>query len=215
MTATIGDLHEVRAEDVPQAGAMLAAAFEPDPIWSEVFAGVPIERMAVWFRGPMLYCRTFGRAYATSDRFEGAAGIVPGEFAVMNMRRAMRAGTWKMGFSMGPQLMMRAPRMMRVFAPLDADRQEHMGDRAFDYLMIVGVAPEHQHKGHGGTLIRALIEDSDRTGVPIYLETETEGNQRMYEHFGFETLRQIELPVVGLPMWEMLREPVVADGRSR
>jgi GNAT superfamily N-acetyltransferase len=108
--------------------------------------------------------------------------------------------------------MMRATKMMRIFAPLDDDRKEHMGEREFDYLMIVGVSPEHQRQGHASTLVRALTENSDRTGVPIYLETETEGNQQMYEHFGFETLAQIELPVVGLPMWEMVREPAAGPG---
>jgi GNAT superfamily N-acetyltransferase len=210
MTVRIEDLYEVRADDVPHAGAILAAAFEPDPIWREVFAGVALERMAVWFQGPMLYCRTFGHAYATSERLEGIAGIVPGEHAAMTFGRAMKAGTWKQGFSMGPQLMMRATKMMRIFAPLDDDRKAHMGEREFDYLMILGVDPEHQGQGHGGTLIRALIERSDRTGVPIYLETETEGNRQMYEHFGFGTLKKIELPVVGLPMWQMLREPEVS-----
>jgi ribosomal protein S18 acetylase RimI-like enzyme len=172
-----------------------------------VFEGVPAEKMAVWFEGPVLYCREFGRVYATSERLEGIVGVVPGEYAQMTMRRTMRAGTLRMGLRMGWQLMMRAPRMMRVFAPLDADRKEHMGGREFTYVMIVGVAPECQGQGFGGKLLRALTEESDRTGVPIYLETETEDNRSMYEHLGFELLREITLPLVDLPMWELLREP--------
>jgi hypothetical protein len=31
----------------------------------------------------------------------------------------------------------------------------------------------------------------------------------MYEHFGFRLLEKIALPVIGLPMWEMAREPKV------
>ncbi len=207
MPTRIEMLHEVRDEDLRGAAATLARAFEHDPVWAKAFAGVPRETMAVWFQGPILYCREFGRVYATSERLEGVAGVVPGEHAQMTMRRAMRAGMMKMALRMGPQLMMRAPRMMRMFAPLDADRKQHMGKRAFTYVMIVGVDPEHQRQGHGGTLLRALIEESDRSGVPLYLETETEDNQRMYVHYGFQLLSEIALPVVGLPMWELLREP--------
>jgi ribosomal protein S18 acetylase RimI-like enzyme len=200
-------LHEVSAEDLRPAAATLARAFEHDPVWAKAFEGVSADKMAVWFQGPILYCREFGRAYATSDQLEGVAGVVPGEYAQMTMRRAMRAGTMKMGMRMGPQLMMRATRMMRMFAPLDADRKEHMGERKFTYVIIVGVDPEHQRQGHGRKLLRALMEESDRTGVPLYLETETEDNRNMYEHYGFELLKEITLPVVSLPMWEMLREP--------
>ena len=48
---------------------------------------------------------------------------------------------------------------------------------------------------------------SDQAGIPIYLETETENNVRLYEKFGFKTLDQRILPVVNLPVWEMKREP--------
>jgi ribosomal protein S18 acetylase RimI-like enzyme len=207
MATGLETLHEVTADDTRPAAAVLARAFEPDPIWSKVFAGVPGEKMAIWFQGAVLYGREFGAVYATSERLEGIAGVVPGEYSVMTMRRALKAGTWKQGMKMGLQLTMRAPRMMRIFAPLDADRKEHMGEREFTYVMIVGVDPEHQGRGHASTLLRALMEDSDRTGVPLYLETETQDNRAMYEHFGFELLREITVPVVDLPMWQMLREP--------
>jgi 2-polyprenyl-3-methyl-5-hydroxy-6-metoxy-1,4-benzoquinol methylase len=32
---------------------------------------------------------------------------------------------------------------------------------------------------------------------------------QMYEHFGFRLLKRITLPIVDLPMWEMVREPQV------
>jgi hypothetical protein len=62
-------------------------------------------------------------------------------------------------------------------------------------------------QGFGGKLLGALIEESEQVGVPIYLETETEKNVRMYERLSFRLLNQITLPVLDLPMWEMAREP--------
>jgi hypothetical protein len=56
-------------------------------------------------------------------------------------------------------------------------------------------------------LLRALIAHSEQVKRPIYLETETEKNVRMYERFGFTVVKQITLPVINLPMWEMVREP--------
>jgi hypothetical protein len=39
------------------------------------------------------------------------------------------------------------------------------------------------------------------------LETETEDNVRWYTSHGFEVIKQIGLPVIHLPMWEMVRNP--------
>jgi len=81
-----------------------------------------------------------------------------------------------------------------------------MKGRVYIYLMIIGVASEFQGQGFGGKLLGALIEESEQIGTPLYLETTTETNVRMYERLGFRLLNQIILPVVNLPQWEMVRE---------
>ena len=49
------------------------------------------------------------------------------------------------------------------------------------------------------------IEKSEQAGVSLYLETETEANVSMYEHFGFTVIKKIKLPIIDLPMWEMVK----------
>ena len=41
----------------------------------------------------------------------------------------------------------------------------------------------------------------------LYLQTESESNVEMYEHYDFRVVREIALQSLGLPMWEMVREP--------
>ena len=86
------------------------------------------------------------------------------------------------------------------------DRHEHMAGCTFLYISIVGVATLLQGKGFGRKLIGAAIEKSKREGLQLYLETVTEENVKMYEHFGFRLLKRITLPMVDLPVWEMVRE---------
>ena len=43
--------------------------------------------------------------------------------------------------------------------------------------------------------------------MPLYVETETKDNARMYEGIGFNLVKQITLQSLNLPMWEMVREP--------
>ena len=124
----------------------------------------------------------------------------------MNAWRMIRSG------SMGPAMRMGlnvAKKMGAVFKPLIEDRREHMAGCVYLYPLVIGVATELQGKGFGRKLIDAAIEKSNREGLQIYLDTATEENMKMYEHFGFRLLRKITLPIVDLPMWEMVREPKV------
>ena len=82
-----------------------------------------------------------------------------------------------------------------------------MVGREYVYLFIIGVASELQGQGFGGKLLRALIEESQEAGIPIYTETQTERNVRFYERLGFRQLDRITLPIIDLPQWELIREP--------
>ena len=83
--------------------------------------------------------------------------------------------------------------MGQVFKPLKKDRKENMKGASFIYLLIIGVATKFQGQGLGGKLLRALIEKSERIGIPLYLETETEDNVELYQRFEFKTVKKIDL----------------------
>jgi ribosomal protein S18 acetylase RimI-like enzyme len=122
----------------------------------------------------------------------------------MTMWRMIQSGAIFAGMRIG----VKAGRKMRpVFAPLQHDRKENMRGKSFIYLFIIGVASELQGQGFGGKLLHALIDNCDTSGNYLYLETEIEQNVKLYEKFGFSTVKQITLPIVNHPMWEMLREP--------
>ena len=82
-----------------------------------------------------------------------------------------------------------------------------MKGSAYLYLMVIGVTAALQGQGLGGKLLRALIEESEQVRLPVYTETQTEGNVRWYERLGFRLLDEITLPIIDLPQWAMLREP--------
>jgi ribosomal-protein-alanine N-acetyltransferase len=56
------------------------------------------------------------------------------------------------------------------------------------YVQTIGVAPAHQRKGYGATLLRALLDDAGRRGAPrVGLEVRVDNAAAiaMYERFGF------------------------------
>jgi len=198
--------YRVQKRDIMRASKVLADAFQRDPLWNKIYEGDPDigKRFQAFFEGGVRYCLKYGEVYAPSEDLEGIIGLVPGRYAGMNAWRAIRSGTMSVGMRMGLKTAMK---MGTIFKPVVEDRREHMAGCAFLYVLVFGVATELRGKGLGRKLIGAAIEKSEREGLHLYLETETEENVRMYEHFGFRLLKRLTLPIVDLPMWEMVREP--------
>uniref|UniRef100_A0A7S3VDU6 N-acetyltransferase domain-containing protein n=1 Tax=Chaetoceros debilis TaxID=122233 RepID=A0A7S3VDU6_9STRA len=82
------------------------------------------------------------------------------------------------------------------------------------YLQQIGVRKEFQGKGIGKKLYKTLFAAADSLQVPVYLETESEENVSLYQHFGFQTVETVLLSAKGdtsdeakFKMWLMLRHP--------
>jgi GNAT superfamily N-acetyltransferase len=201
-------LYKVQKRDITQVGKVLADAFQHDPLWNKIYEGESDleKRYRAFFEVPVRYCMKYGEVYAPSKHLEGAVAWVSGKYADMTMWRILRSGAMGAAIRMGANA---SKKMGPVFKPVAEDRNEHMAGQNFLYLLIVGVATELQGKGFGKKLIGAAIEKSEHKVIPLYLETETEENVNMYEHFGFHLLKKSILPIVNLPLWEMVREPKV------
>lgn len=199
-------LYKIRKKDIPKASAVLADAFRYDPLWNKFFeheSNIELKFRAC-FEIPIRFCYKFGEVYATSKNLEGIAACVPGNLSYMTMWRMIRCGAIFAGMRIGANA---GKKMAPVFGPLENDRKENMRGKSFIYLFIIGVATELQGQGFGRKLLRALIDKCDQSEIALYLETEIEQNVTLYEKFGFNTVKQITLPIVNHPMWEMVREP--------
>jgi ribosomal protein S18 acetylase RimI-like enzyme len=200
----------VQKKDFTRAGLVLADAFQYDPLWNKIWGAHPAkeQQFSAFFQGAVRYCHRYGQAYATSVEMEGIAGWLSDKYADMTPWRMLLCGS--MGVMMkeimktGWQSM---KKMGSAMKPVVDDRHENMIGKRYLYLTVIGVATGQQGKGYGRQLLDVVIEQSESEGVPLYLETETEENVKMYQHFGFKLLKEITLPIVEAPMWEMVREP--------
>jgi len=201
-------LYRVQKGDIMRAGKVLADAFQRDPVWNKICEGAPdIEkRFRAIFEVAVRQGLKYGEVYATSEDLEAVVAWVPGKYADMNAWSMIRSGGMGSAMRIGLNA---AKKMGPVFKPLAEDRREHMAGCVYLYLLVIGVATELQGNGFGRKLIGVAIEKSDREGLQLYLDTATEENMKMYEHFGFSLLKKITLPIVDLPMWEMVREPKI------
>lgn len=204
MSEIIKTLYKIQKKDIQKASAVLADAFQNDPLWKKIFEGETDikQKFSAFFETPIRYCLKYGDVYSNSENIEGICAWVPGNLSRMTMWRLMRSGAFKSTIKMARL----GKKMKPAFKQIEEDRKKNMKGRKFIYLQVIGVAPKFHGQGFGGKLIRALIEKSDREGIPIYLETETENNVKMYERFEFKLIKKITLPDINLPMWEMIRE---------
>ena len=204
MTFISEHLYSLSRQDIPRAVEVLYDAFQHDPVFNAIFEGSSPEQHKVLYETAMRYCMKYGQVWATSEKLEGVAGWVWGKHARMTPWRMLVSGALWPAFKMGQEY---SQRMATVFQPIDQDRHSHMGEHAFLYLFMIGVASQHQGQGHGRLLLDEVIKFAESDQLPVYLETETENNVQLYQHFGFEVLNKVDLPVVHLPMWEMVRKP--------
>lgn len=198
------NLYQLNKHQAAQAGHVLNNAFQEDPVFNAIFEGATSEQRIAFYTSPVVYCMKYGQVIAPSEQLEGIAAWVAGKYADMGLFHMILSGALWSAMRMGAKY---SQRMATVFKPVDEDRKANMQGRDHLYLVIIGIAPKHQGKGLGGKLMQALLEVSEKSGLPVYLETETEDNVSLYQHYGFEVIKKTTLPLIDLPMWEMLREP--------
>jgi RimJ/RimL family protein N-acetyltransferase len=97
-----------------------------------------------------------------------------------------------------PSVLLRIRTWVRQWSNYDLDeRHWHLGPAA--------ILPKLQRQGIGSDFLGSLCEWLDDQDAPAYLETEREGNVRLYERFGFKVVR--EARVMSVACWFMRRDP--------
>ncbi|MEU6175408.1 GNAT family N-acetyltransferase [Streptantibioticus parmotrematis] len=75
------------------------------------------------------------------------------------------------------------------------------------YLAVLGTEPAAQGRGVGAALLRSRLDVCDREGTPAYLESSKDRNVPYYERFGFRVTGEITIPHGGPTTWAMWRIP--------
>jgi GNAT superfamily N-acetyltransferase len=83
----------------------------------------------------------------------------------------------------------------------------HQPDGPMWFLDSIAVDPERQRGGIGSALISHGLDAADRSGFPAVLETSQSHLVRYYEAFGFNVVREGDVPEGGPHVWFMQRPP--------
>jgi RimJ/RimL family protein N-acetyltransferase len=111
-----------------------------------------------------------------------------------------------------PRLMLEnTPRvLLRIRSWIHQWSNHDLGERHW-HLGPAAVVPKLQRQGIGSDFLGSLCGWLDDQDEPAYLETEREGNVRLYERFGFEVVHRAQ--VMGVACWFMRRDPQGGENR--
>ena len=191
-------VRSVGQAELPAFYAMLARAFEDDPVSEYLFPAAcsRLRRLDAFYRAMMGSMAAHGRM-DTTERLEGGAiwqaPNPPRPDALYVISMMLRSALQLRG---------------RVRAGLELGRRlevvhEH---RPHWYLAMLGTEPRCQGMGVGSALISSVLSRCDEAGELAYLESSKEVNLRFYQRHGFEVQQEVQIPD-GPVMWAMLREP--------
>ncbi len=150
----------------------------------------------------MRYDILYGEVYSPSSDLEGIAGWIPFEYIVKTYERQIRSGGKKVVEKLGKEFYKRTKKLQEFIDLV------HKRNATFKhwYLDPLGVEPEFQGKGYASILLKAMFARVEKENLPIYLETNTQKNVTIYEHFGFQILEDTTLPNSDLRVCAMLRK---------
>ncbi len=196
----LDNLYLISKKELREVSKVLGDAFSKDPLMEAW--GLEGEEIDTCYEMFIRYCLRYGSVYATSEKFEGIMAILPSKHAIMTAWPMIRSG------AIIPVMKVRKKFDKKTVEALKVLDEEK---KIFDihphiYLAVLGVSQKNQRKGFGGKLLRALIEMAENQGLPIYFETQTEGNVIFYKKCGFEVMKEITLPHFDINMWYMVRK---------
>ena len=75
------------------------------------------------------------------------------------------------------------------------------------YLYNLSIKKDAQGKGIASKLMRPMLQFCDDERMVAYLETNKEGNVGLYQHYGFDLMREELIPTTPVMHYAMVRNP--------
>lgn len=190
---------------IQPAARMLARTFADEPLWKYFIPNAAQRHQKIHhiFALMLTYGARHGESYITSPNLEGVAVWLPSEHTQMSLWDMLRCGAIPAFLSLGPQT---TAHISAANAYIDATRARN-APFPHHYLSLVGVDPAHQGQGFAGALLRPMFARLDAEGRPCYLETHTEHNLQIYQHYGFEAREEGAFPHSDTRYVAMVRAP--------
>lgn len=187
------------AADALAVGAMLARAFDEDPVTRFLLPSgsrraVQARRFFTWQLQRLIPQE---QVHIAGENVGAALWALPERWRESSAEGLSLLRRLPMAVAAHPVRLARAIAFIERFHPPGA----HM------YLSVLGTEPAAQGSGFGSAAIAPGLALADSEGLPAYLESSKERNINFYSRLGFRVTDKLTLPCGGPPIWPMWREP--------
>lgn len=191
-------------DQIKPASKVYSRAFQDDPgfIYSIPDSFERENKLHYLYEFVIRYGFSYGEVYATSPNLEGVATWLPYWESETSLERQNRCGLREIPSKMGIEFVIKFMPIENYYSSL----HKRHANFPHTYLYSVAVDPFYQGKGFASILLRAKFAEIDKQKLPCYLETFTEKDASIYQHFGFEVIEEGIIPGTKVPIWAMLRK---------
>jgi len=202
-------LYQLKKGDVKRAAEVLGRAFYNEPLALSAYREEERDRdgLLYFYQSGVRYGLRYGECYASSPEIEGIAlWVTSNKYPVTFWRTLRSSSPWIM-FNMMRRIGIKRLKSMEHIGKHQDEAHKQLAPFEHYFLMVLGVDPEHQGKGHASELLKPMFARLDEKRIPCYTDTLTEKNAQMYEHLGFHVLEKSDISDTDFTSWALLREP--------
>ena len=142
--------------------------------------------------------------YADSEEINGFAAWLPFGFTGNKAMSFLINGGLKLILHSGLGIIGR----LLAYESYAMNLKKEFTDNYDWYLYNLSIKKEAQGKGIASKLMRPMLQFCDDERMVAYLETNKESNVGLYEHYGFDLMREELIPKSPVTHYSMVRNPV-------
>lgn len=141
--------------------------------------------------------------YADSEEMNGFAVWLPFGFEGSKALPFLLNGGLRLICHSGPGIIGR----LMTYENYGMELKKKYTDNYDWYLFNLSIKTEAQGKGLASRLMRPMLQFCDDERMVAYLETHKESNIGLYEHYGFDLMREEPIPKTDVRHYAMVRKP--------
>jgi GNAT superfamily N-acetyltransferase len=194
---------ELAEADVPHAAALIARAFDADPLLVHMLPD-PAQRARlgpVHLEPVVRMCTRHGSTWRT-EAFDAVAAWMPPDGWPPDPALVEECGFEEAAEAVGTEAM---ARFNDVYGLADGFH-EQVGPEPHWLLNLVGTEPGRRRCGAASAALAPVLERAGAEGKCCYLETFAERNLAFYARHGFQVVVHATHPVHAIHCWGMLRD---------
>lgn len=141
--------------------------------------------------------------YADSEEMNGFAVWLPLGFTGSKTFPFLFNGGLKLIFHSGLGIIGR----LLTYEKYAMELKKEFTDNVDWYLYNLSIKKQAQGRGIASKLMRPMLEFCDKENMVSYLETNKESNVGLYNHYGFDLVKEEKIPKSDVTHYAMVRQP--------